>query len=158
MVRQADDLAGFDARTAGIHLVARHFVDDFEDDFQSLALGFGFAPAGECVRNGVEQRHLARGVGGDHAVANANERGAERSLLKQHGVGFGQLRGPLLDTSLEFVVSLLQCGFGSFAGGDFASRSSGLRMVSMRGTIGTRAKTVSHETIAVPSLIVPAMR
>ena len=62
-------------------------VDDFEHCHQRLALRLLLAPAGELLRDGVQKRDIALGVGGDHAVADAGQRRAKPFALVANNGG-----------------------------------------------------------------------
>ena len=62
----------------GFDLVAGFLVDDAKDRRQVLAHGVVGRPTGQVLGDDVEKRHAALGVGGDHAIADADQRGPEQ--------------------------------------------------------------------------------
>ena len=60
-----------------VERLAALLVDDAEHFPNRLAAGVGERPAGELLGDLVEQKHAPRGVGGDHALADAADGGAQ---------------------------------------------------------------------------------
>ena len=56
-------------------------VDDAENLPDRPAAGFGDRPSGHLLGDFVQQQHAAVGIGGDHSVADAAERGAQPFAL-----------------------------------------------------------------------------
>ncbi len=100
VIRQADDHPVAERAGGGIlDDLARSLVNDPEHIGERPPLGVGLGPAGQALRDGIEERDAALGVGRDHGVANAAERHAEPFRLPVETF----LRAPSFDADGDLV-------------------------------------------------------
>src|SRR5215470_19471995 len=82
VVCQAEDAPLLYRSQCGVlNRLAIMLVDDAEDGFERLTLGFCRAPSGQGLCDGIHEGDRAAAVGGDHGVADACERDGEPFAL-----------------------------------------------------------------------------